>query len=221
MIFSNMRFIFLAFGLRVLAAPTVTISNGTIVGSTNALFNIDTFNGIPYAQPPTGTMRLKVPLPLATPFGTLQAVGTPLACPQYNGTDVSFPNGNGPTTPVSTGLPIFNGTSIFPPATPIPQGEDCLTLNVQRPSDANSSSKLPVLVYIYGGGFTMGESSTYDATQILLKANEVSNSTVSAKIVHVVMNYRVGAFGFLPGAEVKSGGVSNLGLRDQRLALQW
>jgi carboxylesterase type B len=218
----NMRYIFLTFALRIFALPSVIISNGTVVGST--AFNIDTFNGIPYAQPPTGTNRLKLPSPLATGFGTIQAIGTPKACPQYNGTNIAFPNGSPASSSASTqptGLPMINGTSLIPSTGTVDQSEDCLTLNVQKPSDANSNSKLPVLVYIYGGGFVQGSSSTYDATQIMLKANEVSNSTVSAKIIHVAMNYRVGAFGFLPGAEIKNDGVSNLGLLDQRLALKW
>lgn len=62
------------------AAPAVTIASGTIVGSTDT--TVDSFNGIPFAQPPIGNLRLKPPQPITGSLGTVNAVGIPRACPQ-------------------------------------------------------------------------------------------------------------------------------------------
>jgi hypothetical protein len=65
------------------SSPTVTISYpaATIVGSTG--ISVESFSGIPFAQPPTGSLRLKPPQPLTAPLGTVTATGTAKACPQF------------------------------------------------------------------------------------------------------------------------------------------
>jgi hypothetical protein len=65
------------------STPTVTIAfpQGTIIGSTGT--SVESFNGIPFAQPPTGALRLKPPQPLTAPLGTVTATGTAQACPQF------------------------------------------------------------------------------------------------------------------------------------------
>ncbi|KKO98363.1 triacylglycerol lipase [Trichoderma harzianum] len=93
--------------------------------------------------------------------------------------------------------------------------EDCLTLNVQRPSDASSGSKLPVVFFIYGGAFESGATQGVDSTN-LIKASIASGTP----IIFVAANYRLGGFGFLAGKETLNDGSTNLGLLDQRLALQ-
>ena len=95
-------------------------------------------------------------------------------------------------------------------------GEDCLTLNVQRPTGTTEDEALPVLVWIYGGGFEFGSSSMYDGSSLISDANSQGKP-----FVYVAMNYRLGGFGFLPGSEILNSGNSNLGLLDQRMALQW
>jgi carboxylesterase type B len=140
---------------RLLGAPTVTIKNGTVVGSTNGI--IDSFNGVPFAQPPVGNLRLKPPQSITKPYGTITATGVPTACPQFGSTD----NLNDLPTGVLgqiLDLPIVQTAS--------KAGEDCLTVNVQRPAGTNSSSKLPVLFWIYGGGF--GMFVYYQISEILL-----------------------------------------------------
>ncbi|KAJ5248601.1 extracellular lipase [Penicillium chermesinum] len=142
--------------------PTVTIASpeATIVGSTGS--NLDTFNGIPFALPPTGSRRLKPPQAISTSLGAVQATGTPpglSAIPNYS-------------------QQISNA------------GEDCLTLNVVRPSSVTPDSALPVLVWIYGGGFEFGSTSMYNADSL------VSASVDSGMpIIFVAMNYRLGGFG--------------------------
>ena len=81
-----------------------------------------------------------------------------------------------------------------------------------------NSTGAPVLVWIYGGGYTGGEKSAYSAAG-LLKASQ-ANAT-SEGLVFVSINYRLGAFGWLSGPTLQSNGTANAGLYDQRLALQW
>lgn len=192
---------------RVLS-PTVTISHpqATIVGS-SGLNNIDSFNAVPFAQPPTSSLRLKPPQPITTPLGTVQATGQARSCPQFQFTTNTsdFPDS---VIGQLVNIPLFQ--------TVTNAGEDCLTLNIRRPSGTQPGANLPVLVWIYGGGFETGSTEMYDGT------NFVSASmNLDMPIVFVAMNYRLGGFGFMPGSEILKDGSSNLGLLDQRLALQW
>jgi carboxylesterase type B len=92
-----------------------------------------------------------------------------------------------------------------------------LTCSVIRPSGYNHKS-LPVLVWIYGGGLTLG--STADPQYNLSGIVEASTLTDNPFIA-VSMNYRLGVWGFLNTPVVRAEGSSNAGLLDQRLALQW
>lgn len=122
----------------------------------------------------------------------------------------SVDSSNFPTNVLGT---ILN-TPLFQAATNA--GEDCLTINVQRPAGTTSSSKLPVLFWIFGGGFELGSTQMYDGTSL------IKESVAQGKpIIFVAVNYRVGGFGFLPGKEVLKDGSANLGLLDQRLGLKW
>ncbi|RDL33270.1 Carboxylic ester hydrolase [Venustampulla echinocandica] len=178
--------------------PVVRLPYVTAVGS--SANNVESFIGIPFAQPPVGQLRLKPPQPINTRLGTIQATGVPLACPQQG----------------SLTIPDIPGVPIGPGNQTLPAGEDCLTLNVQRPCSANRHSRLPVIFWIYGGAFEQGATQQYDATQL------INSSVVQGKeFIYVAANYRLGAFGFLPGSKVLVDGSSNLGLLDQRLALQW
>ncbi|KXJ95090.1 carboxylesterase [Microdochium bolleyi] len=93
--------------------------------------------------------------------------------------------------------------------------EDCLTINVVRPSK-NASGE--VLVWIYGGGLYAG--STADPQYNLSGIVKVSQD-INQPIIAVSMNYRLGLWGFLQSAQIQAEGSSNAGLIDQRLALQW
>lgn len=189
-------------------APSVAIASpsATIIGSSDS--SVETFNGIPFAKPPVGALRLKPPQALSSPLGTVVATGTPKSCPQmYFSSDVS--------SSLSTAvLALLLETPLF--QTLSNAGEDCLTINVQRPAGTTASSKLPVLFWIFGGGFELGSTQIYDGTGLVQEA--VSNGQ---PIIFVAVNYRVGGFGFMPGKEILADGSSNLGLLDQRLGLQW
>ena len=121
------------------ADPSVTIQNGTVIGSSSN--GIDTFRGIPFAQPPTGTLRLKPPQTITESFGTITATATPTACPQFY---QSVASGN----LASDVLGLLLDTPLVQNLTEA--GEDCLTINVQRPSNVTSDSKLPVVFWIFG-----------------------------------------------------------------------
>lgn len=188
--------------------PTVTISHpqATILGS-SGLNKIDEFNGIPYAQPPTGPLRLKPPKPIQSSLGAIQATFEARSCPQFSmNTDTS----NFPTSVIAkiSNIPIFQTIANI--------GEDCLTLDIRRPTGTKAGAKLPVLVWIYGGGFETGSTAMYDGTSFV-----TASVNLKMPVIFVAMNYRLGAFGFMPGSEILKDGSANLGLLDQRLALEW
>lgn len=187
-------------------APSVQITGGTITGTSD--LTVDTFNGIPFAEPPVGDLRLRAPQPLKHPLGTFTAVGIPKSCPQQS--PINLDSYGLPSSVLSqvTGNPLVQVTT--------DTSEDCLTLNVQRPAGLSADTSLPVLVWIYGGGFEFGSTQMYDG------GNLVKTSIALGKpFLFVEMNYRVSGWGFLAGKELQAEGNTNLGLRDQRLALQW
>lgn len=94
--------------------------------------------------------------------------------------------------------------------------EDCLSINVSSPADTKSTDKLPVLIWIHGGAFIGGSSSLYRLDKL----------AAEGKLIVVSMNYRLGAFGFMPNPafQTASDGKTfngNYGLEDQRLAMKW
>ncbi|XP_040903059.1 acetylcholinesterase-like [Toxotes jaculatrix] len=158
--------------------------------------DVRAFLGIPYGKPPLGKLRFRAPEPVERWEGVRDATTFPKSCYQLR--DAAFPG--------------FQGAEMWNPNTPL--SEDCLYLNVWSPpfNKTQPQQLAPVLVWIYGGGFAMGTSSLdiYDG-RFLSKSEDV---------VVVSMNYRLGAFGFLslPNNKNIRG---NVGLLDQRLALQW
>ena len=190
------------------ASPVVTIANpqATILG-TSAL-SVETFNDVPFAAPPTGPLRLKPPRPLDEPLGTVDATSLiPKSCPQmyFSLDERSLP---GEVLGTLLNLPLIQEVTRA--------SEDCLYLNVQRPAGTKAGDKLPVLFWIYGGGFQLGSTQLYNGASL------VKESVRQGKpVVFVAVNYRVAGFGFMPGAEILADGSANLGLLDQRLGLKW
>ncbi|CAN8102093.1 unnamed protein product [Discula destructiva] len=172
-----------------ISSPVVNILNGTLEGYCLAEPAQDVFLGIPYAQPPVGSLRFKEPQSLEETWkGIRTAVNYSSVCMQY------------------TTAPTY-----------APMSEDCLTLNVLVPSSVNTNgTKLPVAVWIHGGGLYSGGSA--DPSTNL--TNFVHQSELAGKpVVAVSLNYRLSAFGFLWGGREPIS--ANNGLRDQRLALRW
>lgn len=91
--------------------------------------------------------------------------------------------------------------------------EDCLFANIFKPSNATENSKLPVWVWITGGGFANDAWVNFNESSLVKEA--------SSDIVFVEFSYRVGALGFLASEQVRKDGDLNAGLLDQRKLLQW
>lgn len=171
------------------SAPTVRTLNGTYEGLRLPDWDQDAFLGMPFAQPPVGALRWRWPQSINTSFeGVRNATAYGHSCMQY-------------------------GSSFD-------LSEDCLTINVVRPAteDSNLGEPLPVLVWIYGGGLSLG--STADPQYNLSGIVKLSQD-MGRPVVAVSMNYRLGMWGFLQTPQVVAEGSSNAGLLDQRLALRW
>jgi carboxylesterase type B len=187
-----------------LITTTVKAPAGSIVGSVGLVEN---FGGIPFAEAPVGSLRLKPPVRLTKNLTNFDATGIGPSCPQmFFSTD-----GDDLLTSV---LGTLLNTPLFQTVTD--QTEDCLTIRVQRPVGTQASAKLPVLLYIFGGGFELGSPQMYDGTPYIIQG-----LAMGKPVVYVAINYRVGGFGFMPGKEILADGSANLGLLDQRMALQW
>ncbi|TGO10626.1 hypothetical protein BTUL_0129g00080 [Botrytis tulipae] len=126
----------------------VTTSYGTLQGGVSELnSNVNVYKGIPFATPPTDSLRWTAPTSPAPWSGVLNATTFGADCPQGASEVGIFTSGN---TAIS---------------------EDCLYLNVWVPVNATATSKLPVYVWIYGGRFELGSGSvpTYDGTHLASK----------------------------------------------------
>jgi carboxylesterase type B len=170
--------------------PSVTVLNGTYEGVHSSTYNQDFFLGIPFAQPPVGNLRFRVPASLNTSFhNARKAVSYSAACVGYGGDDLNYPA----------------------------LSEDCLYLNVVRPTGYTDQS-LPIGLWIHGGGYYMGSSldPRYNLSAIVQKGVAIGKPFIGVSI-----NYRLSAWGLISSSEVVKSGQTNLGLRDQRIALQW
>jgi para-nitrobenzyl esterase len=169
-------------------APVVTIADGALRGVNDE--GVVAFKGIPFAAPPVGDLRWRAPRPVQRSQGVRDASLYGHDCMQ-----LPFPSDAAPL-----------GT---PPA------EDCLYMNVWKPQ--GRTAKLPVMVWIYGGGFVNGGSSppTYAGAALARQG-----------IMVVSFNYRLGRFGTfahpaLTKADADEGRLANYGYMDQIAALRW
>lgn len=204
---------------RDVLSPTVVIPSpdATIVGALAGL--VDTFHGIPFAQPPAGAEgRFRAPRPLAAneSLGTIDALAVGPTCPQTI-VDQSRLDDLPPlvAAEIEAATELLLAGLTLPTANPI-ISEDCLYLNVFRPAGIDASAKLPVLFWMHGGGFEMGFTMFGEGVPF------VTDSIGQGKpIIFVAVDYRPGAMGFLAGKEVLEDGVANLGLLDQRQGMKW
>ncbi|KAG9227336.1 hypothetical protein CCMSSC00406_0004125 [Pleurotus cornucopiae] len=189
------------------APPVVTLDSATVTGT--QFGRVNRYLGIPFAQSPVGDLRFRRPEPIAPYTESFSALTYGKACPQQD-VQLSLPGILG----------LADSTTDFLTNTAwgvaLPDGEDCLTINVVTPASATPALNLPVIVWIYGGGFQIGSSSLYDGGSVV----EKSISMGEPVIFWLRASIRL-AFGFLASQEVKDAGVANLGLHDQREALRW
>uniref|UniRef100_A0A5K3G0N8 Carboxylic ester hydrolase n=1 Tax=Mesocestoides corti TaxID=53468 RepID=A0A5K3G0N8_MESCO len=156
--------------------------------------DVDAYLGIPFAEKPVGNLRFAPPKEANLWTGQFNATQRSNSCWQY----------------------IFNGFDLANPAARVwvnntNMSEDCLYLNVWVPANGTANGTLlPVMVWIFGGGFFSGTSTldVYDGRFLAAKEN----------VIVVSMQYRLGPFGFLYVDKEVQG---NMGLWDQQLALKW
>lgn len=173
---------------------------GLIEGVRSIKFNkhLYTFLGIPYAKPPVDDLRFKAPQIIEKWDGIMQATKWPPFCVQPS---MTLASKSSPVHPLSQSM-----------------SEDCLYLNIWTPSlklsapNGRAQKRRPVMVWIHGGAFQYGGISVDE--------NDASALALAGDVVVVAMNYRISAFGFL-NANNKENGPNNVGLLDQRMAMEW
>ena len=172
-------------------SPRVKTDKGELEGKFSDDGQVRAFLGVPYAAPPVGPLRWRPPQPPAAwkAVRTAQSYGS--HCVQVN---------------------QFSDMNFHDPGS----SEDCLTLNVWSPASAAAGAKLPVMVWIYGGGFYAGSTS---------ERRQDGEAFARKGVILVSMNYRLNIFGFFAhpalAAESPQHAAGNYGLMDQAAALQW
>ena len=172
-------------------APSIQTPQGSIIGR-QVRSNVIRYSGIPFARPPLGNLRFARAVLNTDSFDTLNATEFGAPC-------IQNPLGD-PRPPNHLNAP--------------PPNENCLFLNLWVPSSAqNSSARMPVLVYIFGGGLCSGYTGAYDGANIAAKHD----------IIVASISYRLGALGFLVDESAfgdgGSGGMN--GLHDVIVGLTW
>ena len=184
---------FLTASLLAHAADPLRIKTdkGEIEGKLSDEGQVQIYLGIPYAAPPVGPLRWKPPQPAESWRGVRSTQSYGSRCMQAN----TFPD------------MVFHDPG---------QSEDCLTLNIWAPSTAQPGANLPVMVWIYGGGFSAGTTS---------ERRQDGESFARKGVILVSMNYRLNIFGFFAhpalAAESPEHAAGNYGLMDQAAALHW
>lgn len=175
----------------------VSVEGGKITGVEGEAEGITIFKGIPYAAPPVGELRWKKPQPVKPWKGVR-------ACDKFGPASLQ-----GDHTPGT-----FYWKEFYQDGDP-ERSEDCLYLNVWTPAKS-SKDKLPVMVWIHGGGYMAGygHEIEFDGTAYAKRG-----------VILVTLNYRLGMLGFLAhpllSKETGGKGSGNYGLFDQLAALRW
>jgi len=199
--------------LKAMISAQVKIDSGIVEGTASGQPSVRVFKGIPFAAPPVGDNRWKAPQPVAKWEGVRKAdaFGAPCAAGPAGGGGRGGGRGAAPGAAPGAAAPA---APVAPPREPA-RAEDCLYLNVWT-SASNSNDRRPVMMWIYGGGFTGGSGGLawYDGENLASKGPVI-----------VTMNYRLGSLGFFAHPELaKESGHNasgNYGMMDAIAALQW
>ncbi|CAI9570774.1 unnamed protein product [Staurois parvus] len=189
----NLSFISLILG-QAEERPLVDTKYGKLLGVSVSVKETsrtaDAFYGIPFAKPPVGSLRFANPESIEPWESVRDASQYAPMCLQDMG--------------IMEGLINYYKTSFKIP----PFSEDCLYLNIYTPSNREKESKLPVMVFIHGGGLVIG-GAYYDGSALSVYEN----------VVVVSIQYRLGILGFFSTGDNELPG--NLGFMDQVAALHW
>lgn len=204
--------------MTLLLSTTLLLLAGTSIGAANRPWsgNHQSYDGkVPTVRIRNGTLAGLH----STTYNQDFFLGVPYAQPPVGGLRFRTPqpinktyNGNLETTEYAPSCVGYGGDDIG-----YPVSEDCLYLNIIRPCGYDHHA-LPVGLWIHGGGLVMGGSRDERYNLSFIVQNSVK---IGKPIIGVSINYRLSGWGFLSSQEVSGSGNTNLGLRDQRLALHW
>ena len=208
--------------VKAMISEQVRIDSGMLAGTASGQPAVRVFKGVPFAAPPLGENRWKAPQPVAKWADVRQA--NAFGAPCTSGPAVGRGGGRGPGAPGAEGrgpgaaaAPGAAASAAAPVAAPREpaRSEDCLYLNVWTSAN-NPGDRRPVMVWIYGGGFTGGSGG--------LAWYEGENLAAKGPVI-VTLNYRLGSLGFFAHPELaKESGhnaAGNYGMMDAIAALQW
>uniref|UniRef100_A0A671FNN9 Carboxylic ester hydrolase n=1 Tax=Rhinolophus ferrumequinum TaxID=59479 RepID=A0A671FNN9_RHIFE len=179
------------------SSPVVDTVQGKVLGKYVSLEGfaqpVAVFLGVPFAKPPLGSLRFAPPQPAEPWLFVKNTTSYPPMCSQ-----------DAVASQVISELFTNTKENI-----PFKISEDCLYLNIYTPADLTKKSRLPVMVWIHGGGLIVGGASTYDGRALAAHEN----------VVVVTIQYRLGIWGFFSTGDEHSRG--NWGHLDQLAALRW
>lgn len=166
-------------------------TSGTVVGFIDK-YGARSWQGIGFAQPPVGELRWRAPLPPLKASKVIETLAPGPMCPQFNN--------------------ALTGGNVTPSEAGVVGQEDCLYLNIWSPPNANN---LPVMVWIHGGGNSIGHAGNYNGSALASQQD----------VVVVSINYRLGVFGWFSHVALETGDPAddsgNFGTLDTVRALQW
>ncbi|KAI2602590.1 alpha/beta-hydrolase [Hypoxylon sp. NC1633] len=198
-------------GKQLDALPSVDLGYEVHQGYVNSTGRYYTFSNVPYAQQPVGDLRFQKPVAINSTSSEINdgSGGSDVMCPQ------AYPQWVINLMAERSGIDSDTMASFL--KNQPGQTEACLLLDVHVPAEIfnqGPAAEASVLVWIHGGGFTFGSKTQYGSPAGLIARSRRNHDD---GIIVVSINYRLGMYGWLAGDDV----TPNIGLHDQRLALNW
>lgn len=175
--------------------PVVALENNHVSYRGVSSGAVEHFHNIRYAHDTSGNRRFAPPEPYLPPEGSVLDATTPgPACPQSR----------------AAAPPVFAETPDI--------SENCLNLRVARPAGTSSDDKLPVFVHVYTGGLVRGsaEDPHWDPDNLITLSRSIGKP-----VIYVALNFRLTIFGYARLPLLRGQKSLNVGMRDQRVGIQW